>query len=160
MIMSKTLVVYYSLEGHTRLIAEIISKELKADLLELKPLKDLVNKEKFSKYFWGGRQVLMKEKPELKPFNKNPDNYDLIIIGTPVWAWNYAPPIRTFFEKTDFKNKKIALFCSSSGSKGGTFINMKKQLKSNQVISEMEFLDKNTKEQNKLEARKWAKSIL
>jgi len=37
----KTLVVYYSLEGNTKFIAETISKTVGADLLELKPIKDI-----------------------------------------------------------------------------------------------------------------------
>jgi len=41
----------------------------------------------------------MKEKPELKAFDKDLDKYDLIFIGTPVWAFNYTPAIYTFFEK-------------------------------------------------------------
>ena len=35
----KNLVVYYSLEGNTKLIAEFIAKEIGADIIELKPKK-------------------------------------------------------------------------------------------------------------------------
>ena len=94
----KTLVVYYSLEGNTKFIAETISKTVGADLLELKPIKD-ISSTWFMKYFWWWRQVMMKEKPELKAFDKDLDKYDLIFIGTPVWAFNYTPAIYTFFEK-------------------------------------------------------------
>jgi len=45
----KILVVYYSFEGSTRLMAETIAHELKADVLELKPVKDLQSKG-FMKY--------------------------------------------------------------------------------------------------------------
>lgn len=36
----KNLVVYYSLEGNTKLIAEFIAKEIGADIIELKPKKN------------------------------------------------------------------------------------------------------------------------
>ena len=39
--MSKILIVYYSLTGSTRFIAETLTEPLNADILELKPIKDL-----------------------------------------------------------------------------------------------------------------------
>ena len=92
---NKNLVVYYSFEGSTRLIAENIANVLDADILECKPIKDLKSKG-FSKYFWGGRQVVTKKKPDLVDFSVNPNDYDAIIIGTPAWSYSYAPAIRTF----------------------------------------------------------------
>ena len=43
--------------------------------------------------------------------------YDFIILGTPVWASNFTPPIRTFIvdNKDKLKNKKIAIFICYSG---------------------------------------------
>ncbi len=46
----KTLVVYYSYEGSTRLIAETIADTLKADILTLKPLEEMTSKG-FLKFF-------------------------------------------------------------------------------------------------------------
>ncbi|MHA2009864.1 MAG: flavodoxin family protein [Promethearchaeota archaeon] len=83
--MVKVLVVFYSLTGNTKLIAESIKDALDTDILELKPVKEL-NPEGGSKFFWGGYQSTMKLKPKLKDFDLNPLEYDLIIIGTPVWA--------------------------------------------------------------------------
>jgi flavodoxin len=42
--MSKTIVVFYSLDGFTKRISNIISEKIWADLLELKPKKTLVSK--------------------------------------------------------------------------------------------------------------------
>jgi flavodoxin len=55
----------------------------------------------------------MKEKPVLYSFDKNPNDYDLIFIGTPVWAFSYAPAFNSFFDKIKIINKKIALFSCS-----------------------------------------------
>jgi len=55
-------VVYYSFGGNTRFIAESIAEAVGADLLEIKPKKELSSKG-FMKYLWGGRQVVMGEKP-------------------------------------------------------------------------------------------------
>ncbi|MBY9021719.1 MAG: flavodoxin family protein [Candidatus Lokiarchaeota archaeon] len=80
---SKILIVYYSLTGNTRFIAECIQEILKADLQEIKPKKDIKPKGAM-KYFWGGYKATMKKKPSLEPIEKDPNNYDVIIIGTPV----------------------------------------------------------------------------
>ena len=93
-----SLVVYYSLEGSTKLIADIATA-LGADLLELKPVKEEINPKSFLKFFWGGRQVVLKKIPELVPYERDIGKYDLIVIGTPVWAFNYAPPIRLTFRR-------------------------------------------------------------
>ena len=105
---SKKLVVFYSFEGSTRLLAEIISKELNADILECKPIKDMKSKG-LSKYFWGGTQVVTKKMPDLVEFLVDPNDYEAIIIGTPVWAYTYSPAIRTFLSQVKLRYKKIAL---------------------------------------------------
>ena len=55
----KTLIVYYSYEGNTKIIAETIGKSIEADIMELKPEKEMTSKG-FMKYVWGGRAAVMK----------------------------------------------------------------------------------------------------
>lgn len=158
---SKKLVVYYSFEGNTKFIGETVAEEIGAELLVLKP-KSEISSRGFMKYFLGGKQVILKQSPKLEGFPNNFSNYDLIFIGTPVWAWNYAPPLRSFFAQVRLTGKKIALFCCSGGSKGKTFEEMKKELKENKLLGEKEFIEplKNDKEENEKIARKWAREIV
>lgn len=117
----KVKIVYYSLEGSTRLISDEISKRLNADVLELKPVKEYPNSG-FSKYLWGGRSVITKEKPQLETYSNSIEDYDLIIIGTPIWAGTFAPPIRTYLTENDLSGKKIAFFvCHGGGGEGRCF---------------------------------------
>ena len=137
----KTLVVYYSLTGNTKLIAETISKELSADIESIKPEKP-VNQKGFKKYLIAGKQALLKEKPAIEPLIINPDDYDIIIIGSPVWAGTFASYIKTFLSKYIFADKKIAVFCChGGGGNGKLFKNIKKELKACQFIGEIEFKD-------------------
>ena len=109
---NKILVVYYSLEGNTKLIAEAVSKAVSGDILQIKPEKDINPKSKM-RYLIGGKKSITKEKPELMPYDVKAEDYDVLFIGTPVWAGNFTPAIRSFFAKTNLKSKKIALFnCS------------------------------------------------
>jgi len=156
----KKLVIFYSFEGNTRHIAENIAEAVGADLLELKPKKD-VSSSGFMKFFWGGRQVVLGKKPELNEFDKNPEDYDVIFIGTPVWAFTYAPALRSFFSKICIKNKKIALFCCNGGNKGKTFDAMREELKDNHILGEIEFVEPIKGEQGKASmARQWALDMI
>jgi flavodoxin len=155
----KNLVVYYSYEGSTRLIAQTIAKTLDADVLECKPAKDIQSKG-FMKYVWGGRQVIFKKRPQLEPFAKNPQDYDVIFIGTPVWAFDYTPAIRSFLSQAHISKKKIALFCCHEGAIGKTLESLKKGLSSNTIIGEMDFLNvPKHKEENIEKAKNWANTL-
>lgn len=157
----KILVVYYSYDGNTRFIAETVANELDADIHELKPVKEMKSKG-FLKYVWGGTMVAMKRKPRLLPLDKNPADYDLIIIGTPVWNSTMAPPVRSFLDTFGSGVKLAALFCSFSGGVKKTFAEMKELMGDCEVAGEKGFLDplaRNESESSKA-AREWAKSLL
>lgn len=134
----KKLVAFYSLDGNTKFIAEKIAEKFSADILELKPEKEIPKIEPI-KHLWGGKQVVLKETPRLKNYNLNLDDYQLLCVGTPVWAYNFSPPIRTFLKENKIENKKIILFCTYGQAKGRTFDNLRKKLKDNEIISEIEF---------------------
>lgn len=156
----KKLVVFYSFTGNTRLIAENIAQAIGAELLELKPKNE--PEKKFMKDLWCTKELLTKSKPDLLPFDKNLEDYDLIFIGTPIWAWTYASPLNAFFSKYPLSNKKIALFCCHGGSKGKFFDRIKKALDKNQIIAESDFIEpsrRNT-ETNIKKAKEWAQETV
>ncbi|HBC97872.1 MAG TPA: flavodoxin [Clostridium sp.] len=157
---NKILVVYYSLEGNTKLIAEAVSKAVSGDILQIKPEKDINPKSKM-RYLIGGKKSITKEKPELMPYDVKAEDYDVLFIGTPVWAGNFTPAIRSFFAKTNLKSKKIALFNCSGGNSGKTFENMKSELEGNDFVGEIEFKNplKNDTEKNIEKAKKWAEDV-
>ena len=157
----KTLVIFYSFEGNIKLIAKNIAEAINADILELKPTKEMKSRG-FMKYVWGVKAILMRAKPELFPIEKNLENYDVLFIGTPVWAGTYAPSLNTFFLTSAVLNKKIALFCCHGGGKGKIFNKMKKALEGNQILSEIDFrepLKKNT-DANIQRVRDWAEKLM
>ena len=153
-------VVFYSLEGNTKLIANEIAKSLNGDIVELKPKKHYANSG-FKKFLWGGKSALMKETPELESYDNNLD-YDLIIIGTPVWAGSFAPPIRTFIKDNSLEDKKVAMFaCHAGGGAKGCFEKFKKLNEKCEIINTIDFIDplKKDTSSNVDKAIKWAKSL-
>ena len=110
-----TLIVYYSLEGNTASVADLLAERLGAETLRLAPVKAYPDKG-FKKFLYGGKSAVMAETPELEPYEFDGDKYDRVIIGFPVWASNVAPPIRTFVRDNDLKGKHVAAFACQSGN--------------------------------------------
>ena len=137
----KSLIIYFSLEGNTRLIAEEIKKQLGADIVELVPERKYPS-EGFKKYVWGGKSVVFKEKPKLLNEQINIDDYQMVFVGSPVWAGTYAAPFNTFFNEYEIKNKEIALFaCHAGGGAEKCLKNCKDKFMENEIIGEIDGID-------------------
>ena len=156
----KALIVYYSFEGNTRFLAERMAETTGAESLELKPVREIQSKG-FMKFIWGGKQVVSRKCPELQPLDKNPADYDLLFVGTPVWAFTYAPPLRTFFSQVELSGKKIALFCSCGGGAGKTPKRMAGALAGNELLGEICFVEplRSGTEAKGQQAREWAEQM-
>lgn len=115
----KTAIVYYSQSGNVRWAAQQMADILKADVIELECVKQYPDKG-FKKFYWGGKSAVMQETPALQPYVFNSEEYDRIILGSPVWASNIAPPLRTFIRdnKEKLKEKRVAGFVCMAGSGG------------------------------------------
>ena len=137
----KTAIVYYSMHGNVRYVAEKAAKELGADLIELKPVKAYPDKGAMQ-FLWGGSAVTFKKKPDLEPYSFNASDYDLVIIGTPVWAGNFTPPLRTFFENTDLTGKKIAAIVTSGGGDSAKCLGaIKEATKTDKLVAAVSLVD-------------------
>ncbi len=157
----KKLVVYYSFEGGTKIIGDAIAEEIGADILELKLMRE-VKKKEYMKTYLGPKQVLMKTAPILKPYKFKPQDYDLIIIGTPIWAGTFAPAIRTFFTLDKFNDKMFGLYYCFAVQTGLISKHLRKELKNNIILDEIGFKNPlETYADKGIErAKKWAKNLL
>jgi flavodoxin len=156
----RALIAYYSYEGNTKIIAENMADEIGADLLRLVPEKEMRSKG-FMKFVWGGKQAVMGKKPLLKNLDKNPDEYDLIIIGTPVWAGRPAPPVKTFMVDHLPGEKKLAFFYTYEGGEGKTLDLMDEMKNGGKVLGKTGFMApvKGDSETIIKSARKWVSSL-
>ncbi len=133
--MEKTLILYYSYEGNTKKVAEMIQKRLGCDIESIKPVKEMETKG-FGKYFWGGAKVVMHKKPELVQIHSHIESYDTLWIGTPVWAWTITPPILSLIDLNVVRNKKVYFFYTHEGGPGKIEEKFRKHLdQSNELIS-------------------------
>lgn len=147
--MNKTIIVYFSYTNHTKEIAEKIQRTLNCDMLELHP------ETPYSTDYNTLVAELEKEEnrveiPKIKPINKNLEEYDTIILGTPVWWYTCAPVIRTFLTETNLANKKIIPYATNAGWLGTTLEDIKKLSKGATIEHEMNIVYTTDYAENKL----------
>ena len=129
------LIVYYSRTGNTKLIAGLLAKELNFDIEEIidtKKRKGIIG------WLRAGYDATREKLTVIKELQKNPELYDLIIIGTPIWNKRMSSAIRTY----------ITFFCTEGGSNGSEMLKSMAELSEKKPISTLEIIRKEIK-QNK-----------
>ena len=124
----RTLVLYYSLTGNTKMVAEEIANRLGADI------EEIVCVDPYDTNFQACIQRCMQERqegviPEIQPVKADLSQYDAVFLGYPVWFGTYAPPVATFLGGIDLTGKKVVPFCTfgSGGLESSTAELMAKQ---------------------------------
>ena len=111
-------VIYFSASGTTKGVAETISKETGADLIEIVP------KEKYTSadLNWNDSKSRTsiecndsKSRPEIAN-TINVDNYDVIYLGYPIWWGDVPHIILTFMDTYKLDGKTVIPFCTSGGT--------------------------------------------
>jgi flavodoxin len=133
----KTVVAYYSRTGHTKFISEKIAQQLGADLCEITDKKNREGR----LGFLGGAGDALREKLTDIAVSRSIDGYELVVIGTPVWAGKITPAIRKFVATNDFKEKMVALFVTLDGNKPEKSLeNMKAAITAKRIVGEYGFI--------------------
>lgn len=114
--MTNILVAYFSLTGHTQQVAEALAQQLHADL---EPIADKAGRTFTPSHMaWFAMEALLGQAPEIHPVRHDPSEYDLVVLGTPVWAGHMATPVRTYVHRYAAQFKRLALFCTEGGHNG------------------------------------------
>jgi flavodoxin len=120
--MSKTLVAYFSASGTTADVAKEISKITESDLFEIKPKTPYTTADLDWTNKTSRTTIEMQDenfRPEIAETLSNPEEYDTVFLGFPIW-WYVAPNIvNNFLESYDFGGKTIRPFFTSGGSGAG-----------------------------------------
>ena len=117
----KTLVVYFSAQGHTEEVAQKIANNLGADIFEIVP-RDEYTSDDLDWTDSNSRVTREYEDESLRNIElvsttvDNWDSYDTILIGYPIWWGIAAWPVDTFVKANDFNGKTVIPFCTSASS--------------------------------------------
>jgi flavodoxin len=153
----KSLVVYYTRTGNARFVAETVAAEIGADVEEV---VDLKKRSGPLGYLSGGSDARRGKETDIAPTKKSPADYDLIIIGTPVWAARPTPAITTYLKKNDLSEKKVAVFFTQGGKNPQAIEQTKALMPNSTVIGELTLispLDK--KEESEKQIADWCKTL-
>lgn len=112
-------VTYFSATGNTAKAAHKIADASGADIMEIEPVQPYTDAD----LDWHDKQsrssVEMndpKSRPQIKTPTRNVTEYDVVLIGYPIW-WDLAPrEINTFIESCDLNGKAVVPFATSGGS--------------------------------------------
>lgn len=107
------LVVYYSRSGTTRMVAEALSEALDCDIDEISERK---SREGFLGYLRSLVEAFEKRPSPNARWTRDPSTYDLVMVGTPVWAWTISSPVRAYLGENGRRLRKVAFFCTQEAT--------------------------------------------
>lgn len=108
----KVLVAYFSRSGNTQLIADRIATALGA---RVERITESSPRERRVGYWRALAQAVFGRNPPICDSVHNPRNYDLVIIGTPIWALHLSPPVRAYAQRHAGSIGRVAFFCTTGG---------------------------------------------
>lgn len=117
----KILIAYYSRTGMTKNVALKLAAELGANNNLKVDVEEIVDKDKRAGalgYLMAGRDALQKKPAAIEPLRYNPADYDLVLVGTPTWAYAMSCAVRAYLTSNKDEIKKVAFFVTH-GSDGG-----------------------------------------
>ena len=136
-------IIYHSYSGITSSVARKVRAACGGDLIEVKPQKKY---NALTVYAKGGYRAMKGKKDPIEPKKIDVSGYDMIVIGTPVWAWKPTPVINAAIAALKgCEGKKAVIYVTCGGQAGETIEIMKKALEAKgvNVVGDMVF-DKKT----------------
>jgi len=154
----KSLVVYYTRTGNARFVAETIAAEIGSDVEEV---IDMKKRSGILGYLGGGRDARQGKETQITPSKKSPADYELIIVGTPIWAARPTPAITTYLKKNDLSGKKIAIFFTQAGKKPKGIEQTKALIPNSECIGELTVVNPlKDKEASEKKITEWCKTLI
>ena len=107
------LIVYFSRTGRTRKVAEALQTLTGFDVEEIKEAKG-----RGGAIGWlrSGMESTRKMLPSIRAPQHDNSSYDIVVIGTPIWASNMSSPVRAYITNHGADITTAALFCTGDGN--------------------------------------------
>lgn len=111
--MSRILVVHYSRTGHTDFVASQIAARCDADI---EHIEEPMSRKGVLGYLRSALEAILGLRPSIKRGRHKPEDYDLVIVGTPVWFWSVSSPVRSWLHRHRGALRNVAVYCTCGGS--------------------------------------------
>ena len=113
----KALMVYYSRTGNTRRVADAVVECMRDSAeVDVEELIDRRNRRGIGGSIGAGKDAMFKRPTEIDPVKADVASYDVVLIGTPVWAFTMCPAVRTFLAEHARQVKQTVFFLTTGGS--------------------------------------------
>ena len=109
----RILVVCYSRTGFTQTVAQQLAQACHADL---ECIVDDHGRSRPDSYARAALSAALHLESAIAPSRHAPRDYDLVVIGTPIWCWNVASPVRAYIKRHRSAFRRVAFFCTMGGS--------------------------------------------
>jgi flavodoxin len=153
----KSLVVYYTRSGNARFVAQTIAAEIGADIEEI---VDLKKRSGILGWLSGGKDARQGKETNISPITKLPVNYELIIVGTPIWAGKPTPAINTYLKKNDLSGKKVAAYFTQSQKKSQGITEIKALVPNSNWVGDLSIAKPlSKKEEVEKQITEWCKTL-
>ena len=131
----KILAVYFSWSGNTETFANYIHSTVGGDIVRINPVKAYPdNYNEVADYAKAERDN--EGRPEFKDLGVNPEDYDVVFVGYPIWWYTMPMIMFIFFEKYDFSSKTLIPFNTHEGSGDSGTYDTIKELEPNATVLE------------------------
>lgn len=137
--MKKIIILYYSRTGTTKKVAARLAALLGADLEEV---LDTKNRAGMLGYLSAGKDAARKNLTKLEPLKAHLAEYDLAIVGTPVWSWTVSTPIWTLLNEQKNNLPTVAWFCTRGGAGSDNVFTEMSALTGKQPLATLSLLTK------------------
>lgn len=107
--MAKVLVVFYSRSGTTAAAARQLAGCLEADVDEIRPIRPYSGVAGFLRCIF---EATRRDRPDITT-GRNPADYRMVVLGSPVWAGCLASPMRSWLSAHRHHLPPASAFCTS-----------------------------------------------
>ena len=112
---NRTLVAYFSMTGNTQRLAQEVRAALGADV-DVEEIREPHPRHGPSGMMRSLFDAVTRRRPPIEPARRDPADYDLVVLGGPVWAGRMAPPVRTYARRYGRNARKLAFFCTEEST--------------------------------------------
>jgi flavodoxin len=111
----RTLIAYYSMTGNTQKLADEIRTAVGIDA-DLEQIREPRPRRGLSGVLRALFDTATRREPPIEPITRYPADYDLLMLGGPIWAGRIAAPVRTYAHRYGTQAPEVAFFCTEGGS--------------------------------------------